>query len=66
MISVGFFEKLKTFKRDEIAERIVKAMDKFVAETPEFAFESVKSAGQAPMSLYKWCHAILNYAKVAK
>jgi hypothetical protein len=37
MISVGFFEKLKTFKRDEIPDRIIKAMDKFVEETPEFA-----------------------------
>lgn len=30
MMSVGFFEKLKTFKKDEVSERIIKAMDKFI------------------------------------
>lgn len=29
MMSVGFFDKLKTYKKDEVPERVVKAMDKF-------------------------------------
>lgn len=66
MMSVGFFEKLKTFKKDDVPDRIIKAMDKFIQENPAFTAESVKSAGVACVSLYKWCMAILNYAKVAK
>ena len=30
MMSVGFFDKLKTFKKDEVPDRVVKAMDKFI------------------------------------
>ena len=66
MMSVGFFEKLKTFKKDEVKDNLIKALDKFISENPTFTFESVKSAGVACVSLYKWCMAILNYAKVAK
>ena len=66
MISVGFFEKLKTFKKDDVPEKVVKAMDKFITETPDFTLEVVKNSTAAAVSLFKWCNAILNYAKVAK
>lgn len=29
MMSVGFFEKLKTFKKDEVPERVVKSINNF-------------------------------------
>ena len=29
MMSVGFFDKLKSFKKDDVPDKVVKAMDKF-------------------------------------
>jgi hypothetical protein len=65
-MSVGFLEKLRSFKRDEVPERITKALDKFISETPELDKEEVKRSNAAAFSLVKWAYAILNYAKVAK
>lgn len=66
MMSGGFFEKLKTYKKDEVPERVVKAMDKFQQDNPDFTPENVKNSSKACYSLCKWCLAICNYAKVAK
>lgn len=65
-MSVGFFDKLKTFKKDEVPERIVKAMDKFKEDNPDFTPEMVKNSSKACYSLCKWCLAIQNYSKVIK
>ena len=65
-MSVGFFEKLKTFKKDDVPENVVKGMDKFRKENPDFTAENVKNSSKACYSLCLWCLAIGNYAKVAK
>jgi dynein heavy chain len=66
LMSVGFFEKLKGFKKDEVQERIVKAIDKYRNDNEDFTEDKVKSANSACFSLCKWAFAINNYAKVAK
>ena len=66
MMSVGFFDKLKSFKKDDVTERMVKGMDKFIQENPDFTPENVRNSSKACYSLCKWCLAILNYSKVAK
>ncbi len=66
LMSVGFFEKLKSFKKDEVQERIVKAIDKYRDDNPEFTEEKVKAGNSACYSLVKWGFAINNYAKVIK
>jgi dynein heavy chain len=58
MMSVGFFDKLKTFKKDEVPERVVKSMDKFLLENPDYTPDNVKTASKACYSLCKWCLAI--------
>ena len=66
MMQGDFYKSLKTFKKDDVPERIVKAMDKFMQENPDFNPDMVKNASKACFSLCKWALAIQNYAKVAK
>ena len=66
MMQGDFYKSLKTFKKDDVPERIVKAMDKFMQENPDFSPDMVKNASKACFSLCKWALAIQNYAKVAK
>lgn len=34
-MSVGFLDKLRTFKKDEVPEKIIKAVDDFIKKSPE-------------------------------
>ena len=65
-MSVGFLDKLKSFKKDDVPDRIVNAVDSFIKETPELTVEEVRKGSQDAVSLCKWTYAIVNYAKVAK
>ena len=65
-MAVGFLEKLKRFNKDEVPDRIVKALDNFLKDTPELNLDEVKKSSSAGVSLCKWVFAIINYAKVAK
>ena len=62
----GFLGMLKEFKKDQVSEKIIKAIDKFIVETPEIAIDIVRKQSVAGVSLAKWCYAILNYAKTFK
>lgn len=66
VLTASLQERLKTFKKDDVPERVVKGMDKFIQENPDFTLENVKNSSKACFSLAKWCLAIKNYAKVAK
>ena len=67
MISVGFFDKLKNFKRDAVPDKIVKNIDIYIDQNPDLNPPFVlNSGGPAAFSLCKWALAIVNYAKVAK
>jgi len=66
MMTGQFLDKLKNFNRNDIPEKVVSNLEKFKNETPDFALDKVKNANSSALSLGKWAHAILNYAKVAK
>ena len=66
MMSVNFQDKLKSFEKDKVDDKIVEAMDKYMKANPGFNEENATKAGVASLSLYKWSKAIVNYAKVAK
>jgi hypothetical protein len=38
-MSGSFLEKLKSFDRNNIPGKVIKALDKYVAESPELAIE---------------------------
>jgi dynein heavy chain len=68
MMYVAFFEKLKTFDKEELVnnEKLSKSVDAFIFENPDFTPEIVKNSSKACYSLCKWCFALTNYAQIAK
>jgi dynein heavy chain, axonemal len=67
MMSVGFFEKLKAFDKDELVknDRLNRFFELFIQDNPDFVPEIVKNTSKACYSLCKWCFALKNYAKIA-
>ncbi len=68
MMQVGFFEKLKTFNKEEYVEneKLQSIVEKFKDDHTDFNPEKVKNASKACYSLCKWCFSLINYAKIAK
>jgi dynein heavy chain len=66
MSDIHFLDKLRAFNRDDVPNSIVSALDLFIKESPELALDVVAVSSSAALSLAKWVHAILKYAKVAK
>jgi dynein heavy chain len=66
MLAKSFFERLKSFDKEKIKEKVIKALDKFVGENPNFVPEEIEKASKAGKSLCLWARAILNYNKINK
>jgi hypothetical protein len=67
MMSVGFFDKLKAFDKEELVknDKLNRTLELFMQENPDFTPEIVKNSSKACFSLCKWCFALKNYAKIA-
>ena len=66
LMSGDFLKKLKDFKKEDIPDKVAKALEKFKSESPELELDAVRNCSEAALSLAKWGFAIINYAKVAK
>jgi hypothetical protein len=66
MAGGNFFQTLKGYDKENVSEKILTALGKFINKTPELENESLKSAGKVALSLGKWAKAIVNYCKIAK
>lgn len=65
MMDLNFLDKLKTYDKNNISDRILKKLRVYTAK-PEFDPQIVGQKNLASKSLCMWCRAIDNYAKVAK
>eukprot|EP00931_Biecheleriopsis_adriatica_P066335 TRINITY_DN4071_c0_g1_i5.p1 TRINITY_DN4071_c0_g1~~TRINITY_DN4071_c0_g1_i5.p1 ORF type:complete len:3484 (+),score=878.42 TRINITY_DN4071_c0_g1_i5:1149-10454(+) len=60
-----FIQDLKSYDKDNIPEKTLKQLAKYVVK-PEYAAESVGKQSTAAKSLCMWTHAMDTYSKVAK
>ena len=67
MMSVGFFDKLKAFDKEELVknDKLNRTLELFMQENPDFTPEIVKNSSKACFSLCKWCFALKHYDKIA-
>lgn len=57
-------DKLKTYDKDNIPEKVLKQLAKYIAK-PEYTPETVGNQSKAAKSLCMWTHAMDTYSKVA-
>ncbi|CAK9099813.1 Dynein axonemal heavy chain 6 (Axonemal beta dynein heavy chain 6) (Ciliary dynein heavy chain 6) [Durusdinium trenchii] len=60
-----FLQDLKTFDKDNIPEKVLKQLTKYVTK-PEYTVEAVGNQSKAAKSLCMWTYAMDTYSKVAK
>ncbi|RNF27392.1 putative dynein heavy chain [Trypanosoma conorhini] len=65
MSRMDFIKDLQNYKRDELTERIVRAIQKYI-NNPDFQPEEVEKSSKACKSLSMWVLAINNYYEVVK
>jgi dynein heavy chain len=61
----NFLVGLETYDKDNISEKILKALKKYI-EDPDFTPDKVEKVSRAAKSLCMWCRAMDVYARVAK
>ena len=66
MASGNFFGTLKGFDKENVEQKILKALEKFIKSASEMEDSSLKSAGKVALSLGKWSKAVMNYCQIAK
>ena len=62
---IGFIGKLIDFDKDNIPEKVLKQIKKYI-EDPNFTPETVAKQSMAAKSLCMWCRAMDTYSKIAK
>lgn len=62
LADIKFLEKLKTYDRDSVPDRILKKV-KELTKNPDFNIERMVKASKAAGGLAKWCKAIREYAE---
>ena len=60
-----FLKNMIEYKKDAIAESIVKSVNKII-EDPEFSMEKIKSASEALLGITKWVKAMMKYHDLLK
>jgi len=60
-----FIDRLKTFDKDNIPQKVLKQLEKYVTK-PEYTPDTVGNQSRAAKSLCMWTHAMDTYSKVAK
>lgn len=65
LVDNKFLDKLKAFDKDNIPQKILKKLEKYV-QNPVYTPESVGNVSKASKSLCMWTHAMDTYSKVAK
>ncbi|ESL05658.1 dynein heavy chain [Trypanosoma rangeli SC58] len=65
MSRMDFIKDLQNYKRDELTERVVRAIQRYI-NNPEFQPEEVAKSSKACKSLSMWVLAINNYYGVVK
>ncbi|RNF08530.1 dynein, axonemal, heavy polypeptide 1 [Trypanosoma rangeli] len=65
MSRMDFIKDLQNYKRDELTERVVRALQRYI-NNPEFQPEEVAKSSKACKSLSMWVLAINNYYGVVK
>jgi len=61
----NFLVGLETYDKDNISEKILKALKKYI-DDPDFTPDKVEKVSRAAKSLFMWCRAMDVYARVAK
>ncbi|KAF8278750.1 Inner arm dynein 5-1 [Trypanosoma cruzi] len=65
MSRMDFIKDLQNYKRDELTERVVRSIQKYI-KNPDFQPEEVAKSSKACKSLSMWVLAINNYYEVVK
>lgn len=65
MMDLNFLDKLKTYDKNNISDKILKKLRTYTTR-PDFDPQLVGQKNKASKSLCMWCKAIDNYAKIAK
>ena len=60
-----FLKNMIEYKKDNIAEKIVKDVNKII-EDPEFSMEKIKAASEALLGITKWVKAMMKYHDLLK
>lgn len=65
MADIKFLERLKTFKKDDIPQNVLKKVAKILKD-PEFDPAIIVTKNKPAGGLAKWCKAIYEYAEALK
>lgn len=65
MGQTNFLSNLKSYNKDDVNDKTLNKVSKFVS-LPSFASEEIEKVSKAAGALCAWCHAIYMYAGVAK
>jgi len=60
-----FIEKLKSYDKDNIKEKLIKKLQKFV-DDPKFTPENIAKKSGAAKSMCMWARALYSYSGVMK